>query len=208
MRTPDKAVGDYELHDSGSRETFASGAQRDPGKDKGRWDLLSLDTLRRDAILLEKGAVKYAARNWEQGMPFSRCISSAIHHIFRHLAGHRDEDHLAAARWNIGCIMHFEAAVAAGRLPPKWNDLPSPLPPETPVGVDGAVDNPVHTLTEAKNLAEALTPTDTPAPGEYAIIKCSVCRREFVASDPDSPCSACAFHRDTEYLVRKETPNA
>lgn len=125
-------IHDYQLHDSGSRETFATGSHRDTRTGKGRYDLLSAFALDRDAYLLELGAIKYDARNWEKGMPFSRCFDSALRHLLRYIAGHDDEDHLAAARFNIACIMHFEAAIQLGLLPPELNDLPNYSPKETP----------------------------------------------------------------------------
>lgn len=109
---------EYELQDSGERQTFPTGAQRDSETGKGRFDLLSPYTRERDAILMEKGAAKYDARNWEKGMPFSRFLDSALRHLNKYQLGLTDEDHLAAARWNIGCIMHLEATR------PELNDLP------------------------------------------------------------------------------------
>jgi hypothetical protein len=47
-----------------------------------------------------------------------------VRHLYKHLAGWRDEDHLAAARWNIGGIMHVEHQVARGKLPRELLDWP------------------------------------------------------------------------------------
>jgi len=80
--------------------------------------------LARDARLLELGALKYGERNWERGQPVSRFVDSALRHLMRYMEGHRDEDHLAAARWNIGAIMHMEEMVSRGILPPALMDLP------------------------------------------------------------------------------------
>lgn len=109
---------EYELQDSGERQTFDTGAQRDSETGKGRFDLLSPFVTERDAILMEKGASKYAARNWEKGMPFSRCLDSALRHINKYQRGFNDEDHLAAARWNLAALMHYEATM------PELDDLP------------------------------------------------------------------------------------
>lgn len=97
------------LHDSGERQQFNTGAVRDPAKGKGRYDLISPHALKRLALHYEAGAEKYADRNWEKGIPMSRCFSSAVRHLFQWLAGMRNEDHLAAAAWNVFAIMHFEA---------------------------------------------------------------------------------------------------
>lgn len=97
------------LEDSGERQQFDTGAVRDPARGKGRYDLISPYGLKRLALHYEAGAAKYADRNWEKGIPASRCFSSAVRHLFRWIAGERKEDHLAAAAWNIFAIMHFEA---------------------------------------------------------------------------------------------------
>ena len=96
------------LRDSGKREEMETGAQREPQDERGRYDLITPHALRRLAILYEKGSKKYSDRNWEKGIPASRMFSSAVRHLFQWIAGNRDEDHLAAAAWNIFCIMHYE----------------------------------------------------------------------------------------------------
>lgn len=99
---------EYRTKDSGQREEYPTGARRDIRTGKGRYDLLPMRALRRDAQLLERGAVKYGDRNWEQGMPFSRFLDSAMRHLCQYAMGMRDEDHLAAVRFNVGAIMEFE----------------------------------------------------------------------------------------------------
>lgn len=96
------------LKDSGSRELFPSGAVRDLREGKGRYDLISPVALHRLAVVYEKGSRKYAERNWEKGIPVSRCIDSAFRHIVQFMRGDRDEDHLAHAAWNLFAVMHFE----------------------------------------------------------------------------------------------------
>ena len=108
------------LPDSGKRESFETGAVRDTQENKGRYDLLPPGPLRRMAVLYEKGAQKYQERNWEKGIPASRCFSSAVRHLYKWLRGSRDEDHLAAAAWNIFAIMHFEEEH------PEMIDTPQP----------------------------------------------------------------------------------
>lgn len=114
----------HNVKDSGNRETFETGSHRDIRHGKGRYDLLSPFVLERDARHMENGAVKYGERNWEKGQPLSRYIDSAIRHIQKYLMGNRDEDHLAAARWNIGALMHTEHMISIGKLPESLNDLP------------------------------------------------------------------------------------
>jgi hypothetical protein len=117
------------VQDSGKHKQYEDGAVRDATTGKGRFDLLSPLVLRRDAKHMENGATKYAARNWEKGMPLSRCFDSAMRHLneymrCRMLGIDMPEDHLAAARWNIGALIHFEELIADGQMDAKWDDLP------------------------------------------------------------------------------------
>lgn len=97
------------MNDGGERISYGKGmAVREPSEGKGRYDLLSPFATRRLAKWYELGAQKYAPRNWERGMPFSRYIDSAKRHIDKYIMGMEDEDHLAAAVWNLFAIMHHE----------------------------------------------------------------------------------------------------
>lgn len=131
-----ESVDGFVMKDSGQREEFPTGSRRDTRQGKGRFDLLSPFVMTRDAVLLERGALKYGERNWEKGQPVSRFMDSAMRHLQRYMMGERDEDHLAAARWNIGAIMHMEEMVRRNLLEidlfdipdwrPLWHDEPSP----------------------------------------------------------------------------------
>lgn len=102
------ANGD-KIVDSGKRMSFGEDlAEREPADGKGRYDLITPFGIRRLAIWCELGAKKYADRNWEKGMPFSRYIDAAKRHLDKYIMGMTDEDHLAAAAWNILAIMHHE----------------------------------------------------------------------------------------------------
>lgn len=123
-------LGGFVTKDSGEREVFDSGAQRDTGDGKGRPGLLSPFVLTREAQLLERGAVKYCDRNWERGMPFSRATDSMFRHLLAWMSGDMDgEDHLAAIRWNAGVLMHFQEMIDRGVLPASLNDMPFYHPP-------------------------------------------------------------------------------
>lgn len=114
----------YITKDSGKREKHHTGAVRDTRKGKGRYDLITVIGLKRLAGVYERGAEKYADRNWEKGMPISRFIDSGLRHIFNHIEGLRDEDHLAQAAWNILAAIHIEEMIERGLLPKELNDLP------------------------------------------------------------------------------------
>lgn len=97
------------MDDGGSRIDYGEGkAIREPTTGKGRFDLITPFALERLAKWYELGAQKYAPRNWEKGMPFSRYLDSAERHLNKFKMGMTDEDHLAAAAWNIMCIIHHE----------------------------------------------------------------------------------------------------
>lgn len=98
----------YGMKDSGERENFPSGMVRDTREGKGRYDLISPYALRRLALVYEKGARKYADRNWEKGAPFGRFLDSALRHIQQFLMGMEDEDHLGHAAWNCFAVMHLQ----------------------------------------------------------------------------------------------------
>jgi len=108
----------FGIKDEGSRVSFETGAIREPATGKGRYDLLSPIADHRTALRLEAGAAKYLPRNWESGMPFSRCLDAAFRHLNQYKLGLRDEDHLAAARFNLDALMHLEATH------PELDDLP------------------------------------------------------------------------------------
>lgn len=123
------------LEDSGERIDYGTGAVRDVGTGKGRYDLIPPYPLKRLAQHYEAGAEKYSERNWEHGIPTSRCFSSAIRHLYRWLAGERSEDHLSAAVWNIFAIIHYEQFNA------DMVDTPSPEGVKITIeGIDNSTD--------------------------------------------------------------------
>jgi len=121
-------MAEYVTKDSGQRQQFDTGSQRDLRKGKGRFDLLSPLAVRRLAGVMERGAEKYDERNWEKGQPLSRFLDSALRHIFDYLEGKRDEDHLSQAEWNLHGAVHTEEAIKRGLLPPELDDIPNYLP--------------------------------------------------------------------------------
>lgn len=120
------------LKDSGERQAFSTGAVRDTQSGKGRYDLLPAASIFAVARVFEEGAKKYAARNFEAGMPLSRFIDSGLRHIFKHLEGYRDEPHMAQAAWNLLAYIHIATMIQRGLLPEELNDLPNHLGKEKP----------------------------------------------------------------------------
>jgi hypothetical protein len=111
------------VKDSGKRQEFSTGSVRDTQEGKGRYDLITPIGLRRLAVHYENGAKKYGDRNWEKGQPLSRYLESAIRHIYTFLEGKRDEDHLAAAAWNVLACIHTEQKIKDDELPEELDDL-------------------------------------------------------------------------------------
>jgi hypothetical protein len=119
---------DYEIQDSGTRMEFSTGAVRDIPIGKGRFDLLSPISLKRLAVHMEKGCIKYKDRNWEKGIPLHSFFDSAIRHMYTYVY-HKmmntepDEDHMAAAFWNLHGFLHTEEMIKNGKLPKELDDL-------------------------------------------------------------------------------------
>lgn len=100
-----KQLGEFVVKDSGKREEYTSGMVRDTDEGKTQWALIADGPmLRRWAVHLTKGAVKYAKRNWMKacGRPeYERFRESAYRHFMQWYYGDRDEDHAAAVFFNI-----------------------------------------------------------------------------------------------------------
>lgn len=72
---------------------------------KLRYDLLPADGLEDLVKVYTKGAEKYAPRNWELGMDWSKCYASLMRHVQEWAKGNDlDEEtglpHMAHAAWN------------------------------------------------------------------------------------------------------------
>lgn len=102
----------FAVKDSGKREQFASGMQRDTTDGKTNWLLVRPGPmLRRWAEHLTRAAAKYDTerqpgepRNWQlaDGMAeYERFQESAARHFEAWLNGERDEDHAAGIIFNI-----------------------------------------------------------------------------------------------------------
>lgn len=115
------------VKDSGERQHFDTGAQRDTSKGKGRYDLLPFFAIERLAKHFENGAIKYDANNWRKGIPTTRFFDSAMRHLAKYAMGYRDEDHLVAVAWNILCLVETQHMIKNGILPMDLDNLPSYL---------------------------------------------------------------------------------
>ena len=87
---------------------FDTGAQRDTGEGKLRMSLLPQQELKRVMKRYLDGAETYGENNWLKGMPHSALYDSAQRHLMQWWSKDSSEDHLAAAAWNIICLMQLE----------------------------------------------------------------------------------------------------
>lgn len=98
-----KSTG-FETKDSGERQTFSTGMNRDVQEGKARYDLVYSPMLKRWAELMARGAEKYGERNWEKAATeeeLNRFRASAFRHFMQWFDGETDEDHGAAVFFNI-----------------------------------------------------------------------------------------------------------
>jgi len=122
--------------DSGERQTFPTGMQRDSGQKDLRPDLLPGDMLVRWAELMGRGAKKYKARNWEKARTeeeLERFREGAFRHFVQWFYGlDTEEDHAAAVFFNISGAEHVKARLAAQG--PKIEPAPVVTPWQPKVG--------------------------------------------------------------------------
>lgn len=88
-------------------QTFEGGSKRDKELIPC-YHLYPREALRRTLERYSHGRIKYGDRNWECGLPAEDCYNRAIEHLSKYVNGFTDEDHLAAAVFNINCIMTYE----------------------------------------------------------------------------------------------------
>lgn len=120
------------VSDSGAREEMETGSQRDTRKGKGRFDLIPAYAIERIAKHYENGAEKYGNNNWVKGQKLSRYMDSTLRHINKWMQGCDEEDHLAAAAWNLISIICTQFWIKAGLCDPSLDDRFEVFPPSNP----------------------------------------------------------------------------
>lgn len=116
-------------------EEFNAGGGVKFDSGKLRYDLVNPLALRGMVDILTFGAQKYAARNWEQGMPWSRLIASLKRHLdaiergedFDPESGRLHIDH-------VQCNAHFLSAYY--RIYPQGDDRPHQYLTRPKIGLD------------------------------------------------------------------------
>lgn len=79
---------------------------------KLRYDLIPQDALAEYVKVLTLGAAKYADRNWEKGMSWSRCFASLQRHSAAWMQGEDCDpelgtDHMAHVAWNALALVAY-----------------------------------------------------------------------------------------------------
>ena len=106
-----------EIKDSGERTVFPTGSVRDMHEGKGDMVSIPWESILRLSKHYENGAKKYQRWNFRKGIPISSFIDSACRHLAKYQCGMDDEDHLAAAAFNVLGAMLMENTM------PDMNDL-------------------------------------------------------------------------------------
>ena len=106
------------IQDSGDRTQFASGAVRDMHTGKGDMVSIPWEAILRLSRHYENGAKKYTRFNYRKGINLSSYIDSACRHLAKYQCGCDDEDHLAAAAFNV------LGALLVEEIQPELIDLP------------------------------------------------------------------------------------
>jgi len=94
--------------------TFESGAVRSSAIGKAPISQLDVEMLRQVALVMEFGEAKYDRGNWRKGIPFNRCLDSALRHVLSFKEGETlDHEsnlpHLAHACANLMFLLRYEA---------------------------------------------------------------------------------------------------
>ena len=127
VRPASAMVGEKALKDSGARETFSTGAQRDRQPGKGKPSLVPNWVIWLVSRVYEDGAEKYSSRNWEKGMPLSNYIDSAERHLAKLKAGMRDEPHATQIIWNMIGYIYTAVLIKMRLRSDSLNDMPNQL---------------------------------------------------------------------------------
>ena len=110
------------------RREYPTGSVRDSAEGKGAYYLIPYEPLRRLAVRYENGAKPgaYGPRNWEKGQPLcASYLDSCERHLQQLKAGLTDDDHAAAAAWNLFGFMQTLAWIQDGTLPAELDDRPA-----------------------------------------------------------------------------------
>jgi Domain of unknown function (DUF5664) len=106
----------------------ATGARR-MNEGKLLMHLIPAEVVQELAAVLTRGAQKYGARNWEQGLTYSSTFDSLQRHLWAWWNGQDVDDesglsHLTHALCNVAFLVVFVKRIASRRLPATLDDRP------------------------------------------------------------------------------------
>ena len=88
------------------KRVFSTGATKNVSTGKGRFDLIPTEALVALAKRFEFGVLNGHEENgYRKGIPNNVLYDSALRHLVQAESGCTDEDHLAAAMWNISVLI-------------------------------------------------------------------------------------------------------
>ena len=98
------------------KEAEATGAGRKDDTGKAPYHLLAPEFLDATAQVLAFGAAKYAERNWEKGMDWSRPFSAMMRHMWAWWRGEEKDPETGMSHlWHASCCVMFLVAYEARR---------------------------------------------------------------------------------------------
>lgn len=103
------------VKDSGKRQEYKSGMQRDTQEGKPDYTLIDRAFLHRWAMHMVKGKAKYGEDNWrlaDSEEEYKRFQKSALRHMMQWLEGDSDEDHAAAIAFNVAAAEYVKDRLA------------------------------------------------------------------------------------------------
>jgi Domain of unknown function (DUF5664) len=107
--------------------------------DKNRLDLLPPEWIWALGLVTTKGSIKYAERNWEKGMKWSKMIGPLMRHVIKFMVGEKYDPetgchHLAMAAWNCLALMSYDLrGLGEDDLGGRKNHLAGCERPEKPI---------------------------------------------------------------------------
>lgn len=121
-------MSDFITKDSGKRQTYETGMQRDSDEKTLRPDLIYGPMFIRWAKLMGRGALKYGERNWElarTAAELARFKASAFRHFAQWFFDlDAEEDHAAAVFFNIAGAEYVKARMAEDATEPPPSSKP------------------------------------------------------------------------------------
>lgn len=103
-----------------------SAAGRKDDADKVRMELLPPEMIEATAAVLTFGAKKYADRNWERGLKWSRCFGALMRHMWAWWRGEKADPETGYSHlWHASCCLSF--LIAYEQRGSGEDDRPGPL---------------------------------------------------------------------------------